>query len=365
MKTKIINGNGRKGRGVLLHATGWIILFILPQLLITGGSFESLRTPLIIFFNTLVFGLIFYVNYLWLIPRLYNKKKHLIYWPSVLVLVIAMHLCSNFLFPKFFPMPSNWTRQQEREIVERRDRERRHSFPARYFTYNYFITAFLVTGFAIALRSSEETTRKEREIKELEKEKLDSELALLKNQVSPHFFFNTLNNIYSLIEINQKDAQEAVLSLSKMMRYLLYESEQGNTKLSHEIEFMRGYIDLMKLRMSSRVKLNVEFPAEYEDKDMPPLLFISFIENAFKHGVSYQGNSFIDIVLKCDKNQISFFTRNSISMINGEAPQADSGIGLENVRKRLALLYPGKHELRIEINESVYKVDLRIDTTSA
>jgi LytS/YehU family sensor histidine kinase len=230
--------------------------------------------------------------------------------------------------------------------------------------YNYFITAFLVTGFAVGLRSVEQSVKKEREIKELEKAKLDSELVLLKNQVSPHFFFNTLNNIYSLIEINQKDAQEAVLSLSKMMRYMLYESEQGNTKLSRELEFMKVYIDLMKLRISDKVKLTVDFPEKYDDTDIPPLLFIPFIENAFKHGVSYQKNSFIRIGLFREGDHIRFTTVNSFSSVKNGAPEAESGIGLENVRKRLALLYPGRHELKITDDSMQYNVELKIITGS-
>jgi two-component system, LytTR family, sensor kinase len=223
--------------------------------------------------------------------------------------------------------------------------------------YNFFITSFLVSGFAVGIRYAESAVRKEEEIKELEKEKLNSELALLKNQVSPHFFFNTLNNIYSLIEINGKDAQEAVLSLSKMMRYMLYESEQGNTRLSREIEFMKGYIDLMKLRLSDRVRLTVSFPEDYADQDVPPLLFIPFIENAFKHGVSAAGSSFIDIALGVEDGMITFIAANSISGRDPDGPQVASGIGLDNVRKRLALLYPGRHDLRIDRQESAIQLN--------
>jgi len=352
----------RKGLGVLLHITGWIILFILPQFLVTGGGFEDIRTTLIIFFKTLVFSIIFYVSYLWLIPAILHKGRWPQYLAVMLALVIVVHFASDVAFRKAFPPPPV-VEQRIRESEHRGDDGRKGRPPwSRMVVYNYFITAFLVTGFAVGLRSVEQSVRKEREIKELEKENLNSELALLKNQVSPHFFFNTLNNIYSLIEINQKDAQEAVLSLSKMMRYMLYESEQGNTKLSRELELMKVYIDLMKLRISDKVKLTVDFPEKYEDIDMPPLLFIPFIENAFKHGVSNQKNSFIRIGLFREGDLIRFTTANSIAAGNGNAPQADSGIGLENVRKRLALLYPNRHELAITNDSEVYSVELKINT---
>jgi hypothetical protein len=355
----------RKGLlGVLLHVTGWIILFILPQFLVTGGGFEDTRTTLIIFFNTLVFGIIFYINYLWLVPLILHKGRWHLYVGTMLALVITVHFVSNFAFQKAFPPPPA-IEQRMRDANKNDDshRKNRRSF-ARMITYNYFITAFLVTGFAVGLRSVEQSLKKEREIKELEQEKLNSELALLKNQVSPHFFFNTLNNIYSLIEINQKDAQEAVLSLSKMMRYMLYESEQGNTKLSRELDFMKVYIDLMKLRISDKVKLTVDFPEKYDDIDMPPLLFIPFIENAFKHGVSFRKDAFIRIGLFREGDHIRFTAANSINQVKNGAPEADSGIGLENVRKRLALLYPGRHELNINDDGTVYSVELRINTGS-
>ena len=355
----------RKGLpGVLLHVTGWIILFILPQFLVTGGGFEDTRTTLIIFFNTLVFGIIFYINYLWLVPLILHKGRWPLYVGAMLTLVITVHFVSNFAFQKAFPPPPA-IEQRMRDANKNDDshRKNRRSF-ARMITYNYFITAFLVTGFAVGLRSVEQSLKKEREIKELEQEKLNSELALLKNQVSPHFFFNTLNNIYSLIEINQKDAQEAVLSLSKMMRYMLYESEQGNTKLSRELDFMKVYIDLMKLRISDKVKLTVDFPEKYDDIDMPPLLFIPFIENAFKHGVSFRKDAFIRIGLFREGDHIRFTAANSINQVKNGAPEADSGIGLENVRKRLALLYPGMHELNINDDGTVYSVELRINTGS-
>ena len=354
----------RKGLSLILHSTGWIILFILPQFLIIGGGFENIKTTLIIFFNTLTFGIIFYVNYIWLVPWLLKRGSWIKYLIAALTLVVLVSFASNFAFRKAFPIPPEFRErmrtEQQRNAAEGRN-QRRH-MPAGMAVYNFYITAFLVTGFAVGLRFAESSVKKSEEIKELEKEKLNSELALLKNQVSPHFFFNTLNNIYSLIAINQADAQEAVLSLSKMMRYMLYESEQGNTKLSREIEFMRVYIDLMKLRISDRVRLTVDFPDEYDDVDVPPLLFIPFIENAFKHGVSYQRDSFISIALSREENIIRFRTSNTINTGTGETPQPDSGIGLDNVRKRLALLYPGRHELTIIDKIPVYSVELTINT---
>ena len=195
----------------------------------------------------------------------------------------------------------------------------------------------------------------------MEKAKLNAELALLKNQISPHFFFNTLNNIYSLISINADDSQKAVLRLSKLMRYLLYDSEHGNTKLSNEIDFMNNYIDLMKLRMSSKIKLTVSFPETYEDINIPPLIFIPFIENAFKHGISYREKSFIDISMTTEKESVKFRCVNSLVKTKEENDSGHSGIGMENVTKRLNLLFPGKHEIKINKSETEFEVLLQIN----
>ncbi len=352
----------RKGLPVLLHLTGWIILFILPQFLISGGLFNDERTTRIVIFNTLVFVILFYANYLLLVPWLAQKKRWFLFLLLATALIVALGYTSGKFYENLFAPPPE-VRERIRETEQgpsRDDHNRRRG--GGMALYNFFITSFLVSGFAVGIKYAESAVRKDQEIKELERGKLNSELALLKNQVSPHFFFNTLNNIYSLIAINQDDAREAVLSLSKMMRYMLYESEHGNTRLSSEIEFMKGYIDLMKLRMSDRVKLTVKFPEKYEDRDLPPLLFIPFIENAFKHGVSNRANSFIEISLIVLGQRIDFRTRNSITPSGPDAFRAASGIGLDNVRKRLALLYPGRHNLLIDEKESLFSVELTIDS---
>ena len=144
------------------------------------------------------------------------------------------------------------------------------------------------------------------------------------------------------------------------MRYLLYESEQGNTHLSNEIDFMNNYIDLMRLRMSEKISLTVAFPEIYDDLNIPPLLFIPFIENAFKHGISYREKSFIDINMLADKDSITFRCFNSIIKQREEAEPVHSGIGLENVSKRLNLLFPGKYELKLNKSDTEFEVILKI-----
>jgi LytS/YehU family sensor histidine kinase len=149
------------------------------------------------------------------------------------------------------------------------------------------------------------------------------------------------------------------------MRYLLYESERGETMMSHEIDFMNNYIDLMKLRISSKVELEIDFPKDFPDFTIPPLLFVPFIENAFKHGVSYRDPSYIHIRMTIDKEQISFVSKNSIGKSSMNDDMQHSGIGLENVRKRLNLLFPSNHELTIDQGDTVFSVQLSIRKTTS
>lgn len=168
---------------------------------------------------------------------------------------------------------------------------------------------------------------------------------------------NTLNNIHALIDYSKKDAKDAVLRLSKMMRYLLYDSEQGRTTLQKEIEFLNSYIDLMRLRLTESVDLTVQFPKRVPHREMPPFLFLSFVENAFKYGIASRGRSYINILLMIEKNKAHFNIKNSIRSKHKNG--ADStGIGIENTRKRMELLFANNYSLNVFDREDEYEVDL-------
>ena len=171
-----------------------------------------------------------------------------------------------------------------------------HIHPHNPKVFYAFLITLLILGSDTALRIIFRWTRIEKERELLEKEKIKSELAFLRNQVSPHFFMNTMNNIHALIAIDPRKAQNSVMQLSKMMSYLLYNTNEGYTKLSQEIEFIKSYTKLMKLRYSSKVAINLNFPDEIPEVNIPPLLFTALVENAFKHGVSYISESFVDLV---------------------------------------------------------------------
>jgi two-component system, LytTR family, sensor kinase len=355
---------------IFLHLLAWAILLGLPIYFIkrwaVGQDFIWLY-----YINTIISGIIFYINYLVLVPWSFFRRRRY-YYISVIVLLALFYFItdrSNEMVFKYVPRRND----TERQVIHQENKDMPGPpGPGRFFgrppfreihLFNYTFTSLFLIFFSLGLRVLERHSQTEKLQKELEREKLNSELAFLKNQISPHFFFNTLNNIYSLISINAADSQKAVLKLSKLMRYLLYESEQGNTHLSNEIGFMENYIDLMKLRMSDKISLKVSFPEKFEDICIPPLLFIPFIENAFKHGISYREKSFIDISMLANKGSIDFRCVNSMIRSREDAESGRSGIGLDNVNKRLNLLFPGRYELKINKSETTFEVLLYINFT--
>ncbi len=345
---------------ILLHLSACALFFILPIYLITTDSGRDTIFIARFFSQAIIYVLLFYLNYFWLIPYLLFKNKKVQYYLIIVSIIIAFFFASTAVNTYIIQHQEN-PRQQE--AFNKIAKEYRLPKPSRkYELFNYLFTCTLICGFSLGLRMSEKYGENEKRRKELEKERLNSELAFLKNQISPHFFFNTLNNIYSLIQINTEDAQNSVLKLSRLMRYLLYESEHGDTPLNREIDFMNNYIDLMRLRLNKKVRLSVSLPEPISEQTIPPLLFIPFIENAFKHGISYQGDSFISIKMKLTgESSLIFSCTNSLTE-NGESVKTgESGIGLENAKKRLALLFPGHYNLSINRKDSTFDVLLKID----
>ena len=200
-----------------------------------------------------------------------------------------------------------------------------------------------------------------RRLDELEHENLEQQLEYLRYQINPHFFMNTLNNIHALVDIEPEKAKDTILELSKMMRFVLYEGNKQCVPLSNEFDFIRHYIALMQLRYTEKVQIKLDLPQQVPNRQIPPLILITFIENAFKHGVSYQRESFISIKASVDKDCLLFSCRNSKAETSN---QEKGGVGLANVRKRLNLLYGESYTLRIHNAEDVYSVELSLPLKS-
>ncbi len=200
-----------------------------------------------------------------------------------------------------------------------------------------------------------------RKLAAMERKSLEQQLEYLKYQINPHFFMNTLNNIHALIDIDPAKAQETVLDLSKMMRFILYEGDKNGVPLTREMEFIGNYIKLMRLRYTDKVNISVDLPTELPNRQLPPLLLITFIENAFKHGISYQHDSFIDIKVGIAGDRLDFRCRNSkADQLPGGTQRQPGGVGLSNVKQRLRLIYGDDFNLHIDDHSDVYEVALDI-----
>ncbi len=223
------------------------------------------------------------------------------------------------------------------------------------------ILDLLLIAIGLVLAISKKWQNEQKRRQELEQERLSSELTYLKAQINPHFFFNTLNNIYSYTLIDGDVARKAISNLSQMMRYVLYDSQANTTTLGKEIAFIRDYIGLMELRLTDKVRLETEFQVENPDLTIAPMLLLPFVENAFKHGVSTSEECFIEIKLIQKEKRIKFEVANSL-LSKRQSLEESNGIGLANTRRRLDLLYPGQYELHSEPGEGeTFVVRLKID----
>ena len=232
------------------------------------------------------------------------------------------------------------------------------------------VVVILMCGMNLGIKLYFRTRNDHKKLMALEKENLEQQLEYLRYQINPHFFMNTLNNIHALVDIDPEKAKDTILELSKMMRFVLYEGDKKGVPLSREFDFIRHYIHLMKLRYTDKVRITVNLPQEVPDRQIPPLMLITFIENAFKHGISYQHDSFIDILIDITHpspltSHLYFSCCNSKA--NGQQPTANSqqgGVGLQNVKQRLNLLYDNNYTLNIQDEADVYNVELTIPLNS-
>jgi LytS/YehU family sensor histidine kinase len=229
----------------------------------------------------------------------------------------------------------------------------------RYFPVREAIF-LLVLAVGLSISLLQQWLKVEQTKEEIEKEMLRTELSFLKTQLNPQFFFNTLNNIYSLAITGSDKTTSAILKLSAIMRYILTETKYDWVPIQSEIDFLNDYIELQKVRLTDNVELNVNINGTITNQKVAPLLFIPFVENAFKYGVSTVENSFIHINLNIKENSIVFSVENSIAANAGNTLTETTGIGIKNVERRLALLYPHMHKLTIEKEKNTFRVTLTL-----
>jgi len=319
---------------VALHALVWGLWFAAP-VIFSVNRFHPNSEPKEIMTNFIIwipmtFSLIlFYLNYAVLINKLLFSKK--ITWFIIInILVIVLFSYLSDILRNFF-LSEDFTK---------------HPRPPIGFVFGLHNFSFLfIVSISVAIKTTGRWFVTENQRKILENENLKSELNNLKMQLNPHFFFNTLNNIYSLIQTAPDKAQESVHGLAKLMRYMLYETDEERVSLNGEVEIMKNYIALMQLRLSNNVKVDTLFELENPSATIAPILFIPLVENSFKHGTSSTEDSEIKIFMQ-EKNRILTFetyNTNFPQKYENDDQNGNKGIGLENLQKRLSLIYPGKY----------------------
>ena len=325
---------------VLIHVLGW---FLMGYLLFFNQSFNSeLQFPRlfwirqIIFFSLMVGA--FYLNLQLLVPRLLLGSQTSRYVLALVgvILVIMMVLWSIEIW---FNLPL---------LVHRTFHPDGKGQPKSYgwIQPNLFsILLVLAISTSIAMLKKWQDDANFRTA--LEQAKTTSELSFLKAQINPHFFFNTLNNIYALTLIDVETAREALHRLSRMMRYVLYETQSGTTLLSKELSFVSDYIQLMQLRLTDKVTVTLNSPSPLYDQSIAPMILLPFVENAFKHGVSALHPSRIYIDIQQQQNKLTLDVQNTLFADKTPSLETGNGIGLTNTRRRLDLLYPGQYALTI------------------
>lgn len=336
---------------VLSHLLVWLVLFSMPYLLSYGQAQEIDRLIAHFWIPLVLSAIIFYLNYFVLVDQFLFPKK------MALFILINLIIIAFFLFLKEYIEEAYF-----QDIVKKRpidDGEGRPPF--KMFVYIQVLSYMAPLLFSIAIKSTRRWRKTEAEQKEADNFKLQSELQHLRYQLQPHFFFNSLNNIYSLVDISPDQAKTSIHSLSKLMRYMLYDTNLELISLTKEIDFMKKYIDLMKLRVSDKTEVNYSFPSEETGVKIAPLLFISLIENAFKHGISASKKSTIDINMISSDDHVIFTIAND-NFPKKTNDKSGSGIGLPNIEKRLELLYPNKSSFKTLVKDNRFIAILEIET---
>ncbi len=334
----------------LIHFTAWGLVFGLPFLIFLKYNDTDIVDK-IIHSAVIVLSLltVFYFNYFVLIERfLFRRKtwKFLVY-NTLLILVVG--ICVHYWQETHIPVIQHGPKFQT-DLIPR----------TISFLLRDIFSLILTTGLSIAVKMTGKWYKTEAERQEGEKKRTEAELTNLRQQLNPHFLFNTMNNIYALIELSPEKAQKSMLELSKLLRYVLYDNSENMVPLERELNFIQNYVELMRIRLNPDVDMKIDIDITDTSKTVAPLLFITLIENAFKHGISPSLPSFIHIDIHQNKDeQLNCTIKNSFFPKN-ESDQSGSGIGLENLRRRLEILYPHKHILRTEKEGDTFTSELII-----
>ena len=336
----------------LLYLLVWSTIYLVPVL--NSQMLSELHLNLdeawIVWRQLIPYLTIFLIHNYLIAPRYLLRRQAIPYLLTNLVLVVTVFTIVHFYQQAVM---------HEASYIAQRDAITNHEI------YWNVLFALFMNGTNGGIKLLYQSLRDEQQMEVLKQENLRAEINALTYQINPHFFMNTLNNIHALIDLDPAAAQTAVIDLSKMMRYVLYDSEKEIVSLTNDIRFLKNYIDLMRIRYSDKVEITLDAPHEIpEEVAIPPLLLIVFVENAFKHGVSYNQKSFIHISIFYAGGRLTALISNSRP--THEEPPQSTGIGMENVRKRLDLTYgPNGYTLETHEEQNNYTIKLVIPTLHA
>jgi two-component system LytT family sensor kinase len=335
---------------VIFHIAGWVLLYLLPPL-ITQSEIK-LPENFGDVMNWILVIAFFYVNYLWLVPNYLSKSRFLIYFITIFLMLSSCYFASVTYASHRYRM----------EALEHRPNDpqqgMQHHRPPRFRGYFSALFCFTILALSTSIRVTEGWYSNEKQKKEMENQKLGAELSLLKSQINPHFFFNTLNSIYSLAIVKSGRTPEAVLKLSELMRYIIYDTERKLVPLSKEVEYIANYIELQRLRLPDEVKVHLKTDLGDADAFIEPLLLLPFVENAFKHGVDVEKGGSILIDIKLTGNNLKLHVVNPLVDEGNNIIDKHRGIGVNNTLKRLKLLYEDNFTFTAGPVKKNYVVDL-------
>ena len=334
---------------VFQHTLFWSFsFFVLLRIFAYEEEFEKENLIYTFLFHLSLF-LVVYINLYWLIPRFLRPGRYITYAVTALLLILLGALLNRFTFDtladRIFPGYYFISYYRFGEIVQ--------------FVFAYFTISMLLKLSKGWFQVNEQA----RKISRLEQEKLNTELRMLKSQLNPHFLFNSLNNLYALTLEDDPRISEAILQLSGSLRYVLYEADTGSVELEKELEFIRNYVALQSLRSPEDAEIQLSLPPYCEGERIAPLIFLPFIENAFKHGLKGDVRApYVLISFSLENQQLTFRVENNFGKPAADLPKGESegGVGIANARRRLELLYPGRHQLRITPKTESFVVTLEI-----
>ena len=337
----------------MCHIALWAFLFLSPLTYWRGTGFNGLHY-LMTCMQPLFLMIVFYLNYLVLAPKFFVEGKH------------RYDLLINVVLLTVLGVTLHYWMQYTNEMFNLHHMRRTYDLlgTISYIVRDSLNLAVFAAG-ATALALARQWVTTDQKLKDAEAARAQAELKNLRNQINPHFLLNTLNNIYALTAISAERAQEAIMELSKMLRHMLYEYQEPTVPLKEEVDFIRNYVSLMKLRMPAGVDVKFEINCNDCSLRISPMLIISLVENAFKHGISPTEPSFVHIQVFIDKpkQEVTFDIRNS-NFPKTEEDRSGHGIGLQQVERRLQLIYPGKHiwEKGVTDDGKTYYSRITIDT---